>query len=88
MSRSLFSSPTPNIMKCFSIRKRLWLRFSAAAIPGAANELPRGTGGPSSGESIQPHMELCTETHGPGNSCPASRSGWGSTSRVREAAPG
>lgn len=45
ISRSLFSSPTPNIMKCFSIRKRLWLSFSAVAIHSAANELPRGAGG-------------------------------------------
>lgn len=68
ISRSLFSSPTPNIMKCFSIRKRLWLSFSADAIHSAANELQRGAGGPSSDVSIQPHME----THDPGLSCPAS----------------
>lgn len=72
ISRSLFSSPTPNIMKCFSIRKRLWLSFSAVAIHSAANELPRGAGGPRSDVSIQPHMELCMETHHPGLSCPAS----------------
>lgn len=72
ISRSLFSSPTPNIMKCFSIRKWLWLSFSAVAIHSAANDLPRGAGGPRSDVSIQPHMELCMETHEPGFSCPAS----------------
>lgn len=72
ISRSLFSSPTPNIMKCFSIRKQLWLSFSAVAIHSAANELPRGAGGPRSDVSIQPHTELWMETHDPGLSCPAS----------------
>lgn len=71
ISRSLFSSPTPNVMKCFSIGKRLWLGFSAVAIHGAANELPRGAGGPRSDVSIQPYMELWMESHNPGPSCPA-----------------
>lgn len=71
ISRSLFSSPTPNIMKCFSIRKRLWLSFSAVSIHSAANELPRGAGGPHSDLSIQPHVQLWMGTHDPGLSCPA-----------------
>lgn len=59
-------------MKCFSIRKRLWLSFSAVSIHSTANELPRGAGGPCSDVSIQPHMELWVEPHDAGLSCPAS----------------
>lgn len=58
-------------MKCFSIRKRLWLSFSAVAIHSTANELLRGAGGPCSDISIQPHKELWMESHNPRLSCPA-----------------
>lgn len=72
ISSSLFCPPTPNIIKCFSIRKWLWLSFSAVVIHSAANELLRGAGGPRSDVSIQPHTELWMEPHNPGLSCPAS----------------